>query len=182
MFELHLNCGVDMWLSRKFITLVMVTWVKRYFVSTILQFQIHRALCERTGQYIPGDPTRPLHKCDIYRNPEAGRILTRLMERGASAPWSQVLQESIGEARLNGDALRDYFRPLEDWLRSENLRTGEYLGWSYDGDYCKFSIETAGLQVYGGFYNAASRHFDINSFLTILLTSMLATIIGLRIR
>lgn len=60
------------------------------------------------------------------------------MERGSSAPWSQILQETIGEARLNGEALRDYFRPLEDWLRSENLRTGEYLGWSYDGDYCKF--------------------------------------------
>lgn len=60
------------------------------------------------------------------------------MERGSSAPWSQILQETIGEGRLNGEALRDYFRPLEDWLRSENLRTGEYLGWSYDGDYCKF--------------------------------------------
>ncbi|VVC98419.1 unnamed protein product, partial [Leptidea sinapis] len=64
--------------------------------------------------------------------------IMRLMERGSSVPWSQVLQESIGEAKLSGEALRDYFRPLEDWLRSENLRTGEYLGWSYDGDYCKF--------------------------------------------
>lgn len=60
------------------------------------------------------------------------------MERGSSAPWNVILQETIGEGRLNGEALRDYFRPLEDWLRSENLRTGEYLGWSYDGDYCKF--------------------------------------------
>lgn len=60
------------------------------------------------------------------------------MERGSSQSWSQILQESIGEGRLSGQALRDYFQPLEDWLRSENLRTGEYLGWSYDGDYCKF--------------------------------------------
>ncbi|CAH0702699.1 unnamed protein product [Spodoptera exigua] len=148
----------------------------RYFVSTVLQFQIYRALCERTGQFIVGDPTRPLHKCDIYRNPEAGRILTRIMERGSSAPWSQILQETIGEGRLNGEALRDYFRPLEDWLRSENLRTGEYLGWSYDGDYCKFSIETAGLQVYGGFYNAAHRHYDVTSFVIILLTSAIITV------
>ncbi|XP_050664314.1 angiotensin-converting enzyme [Leptidea sinapis] len=154
----------------------------RYFVSTILQFQIHRALCERTGQYIAGDPSRPLHKCDIYRNPEAGRILTRLMERGSSVPWSQVLQESIGEAKLSGEALRDYFRPLEDWLRSENLRTGEYLGWSYDGDYCKFSIETAGLQVYGGFYNAAIRTFNAAELLTIMLTSTIITVISLRHR
>ncbi|CAH0729150.1 unnamed protein product, partial [Brenthis ino] len=151
-----------------------------YFVSTILQFQIHRALCERTGQFIPGDPSRPLHKCDIYRNPEAGRILTRIMERGSSLPWAQLLQDTIGETRLNGEALRDYFRPLEEWLRSENLRTGEYLGWSYDGDYCKFSIETAGLQVYGGFYNAASTNFGVTSFVTILLSSAITTFIGLR--
>ncbi|CAB3239270.1 unnamed protein product [Arctia plantaginis] len=153
-----------------------------YFVSTVLQFQIYRAVCERTGQFIRGDPSRPLHKCDIYRNPEAGRILKRIMERGSSAPWTQILQETIGEGSLNGEALRDYFRPLEDWLRSENLRTGEYLGWSYDGDYCKFSIETAGLQVYGGFYNAASRHFDITSFFTILLVSVLTTILAMRWR
>ncbi|KAG6454456.1 hypothetical protein O3G_MSEX008715 [Manduca sexta] len=147
----------------------------RYFVSTVLQFQIYRALCERTGQFIAGDPSRPLHKCDIYRNPEAGRILKRIMERGSSAPWSTILQDAIGESRLNGAAMRDYFRPLEDWLSSENLRTGEYLGWSYDGDYCKFSIETAGLQVYGGFYNAAQQHYDVTSFVTILTASMLVT-------
>lgn len=33
--------------------------------------------------------------------------------------------------------------------------SGEFVGWLYDGDYCKQSIETAGLQVYGGFYNNA---------------------------
>lgn len=75
------------------------------------------------------------------------------MERGASQPWQQVLQEVIGEGRLDGTALREYFRPLEEWLRNENLRTNEYVGWIYDGDYCKHSIETANLQVYGGFYN-----------------------------
>lgn len=76
------------------------------------------------------------------------------MERGASQPWQQVLQEVIGEGRLDGSALREYFRPLEEWLRNENLRTNEFVGWVYDGDYCKHSIETANLQVYGGFYNA----------------------------
>lgn len=50
----------------------------RYFVATILQFQIHKAMCRAAGQY---DPDRAdgedlqLHKCDIYRSKEAGRIL-----------------------------------------------------------------------------------------------------------
>lgn len=78
------------------------------------------------------------------------------MEKGASQPWQEVLQEVIGEGRLDGSALREYFRPLEEWLRNENLRNNEFVGWNYDGDYCKHSIDTANLQVYGGFYNSAN--------------------------
>lgn len=59
------------------------------------------------------------------------------MEKGASQPWAQALFEATGEDKLDGQALREYFRPLEQWLRSENLRTQEQVGWVYDGDYCK---------------------------------------------
>lgn len=78
------------------------------------------------------------------------------MEKGASQRWQEILQEVIGEGRLDGTALREYFRPLEEWLRQENLRNNEFVGWNYDGDYCKHSIDTANLQVYGGFYNFAA--------------------------
>ncbi|XP_032666101.1 angiotensin-converting enzyme-like isoform X2 [Odontomachus brunneus] len=129
----------------------------RNFVAGVLQFQLYGALCQAAGQRYLNDPRRPLHKCDFYKSPEAGRILGTLMERGSSMPWQDTLQEAINEFRLDGTALREYFRPLEDWLRTENLRTGEVVGWSYDGDFCKRSIETAGLQVYGsGFYNGAT--------------------------
>lgn len=104
------------------------------------------------------------------------------MEKGASQSWQELLQEVIGEGRLDGTALREYFRPLEEWLRQENLRNNEFVGWNYDGDYCKHrlviffenlvalkiliyskshfinSIDTANLQVYGGFYNYASKN------------------------
>lgn len=79
------------------------------------------------------------------------------MEKGSSDTWQTVIQEVLGEGRLDASALREYFRPLEEWLRSENLRTQEVVGWRYDGDYCKHSIETANLQVYGGFYNGANQ-------------------------
>ncbi|XP_076240177.1 angiotensin-converting enzyme Ance-3 isoform X2 [Calliopsis andreniformis] len=147
----------------------------RNFVAGVLQFQIYRALCQAAGQRSVDDPRRPLHRCDFYRSPEAGRILGRIMERGSSVPWQETLQEAIGEDRLDASALREYFRPLEDWLRTENLRTGDVVGWSYDGDYCKRSIETAGLQVYGsGFYGGAG---SIRS-MTILpgITAILLTI------
>lgn len=83
------------------------------------------------------------------------------MSKGSSEPWQEILSEALGESRLDGTALREYFAPLEEWLRLENLRTNEYVGWNYDGDYCKRSIETANLQVFGGYYNGVnpSRHF-----------------------
>lgn len=61
----------------------------------------------------------------------------RMMEKGSSQPWRDVLQEVIGDTRLDGSALREYFSPLEEWLRQENLRNNEFVGWIYDGDYCK---------------------------------------------
>lgn len=135
----------------------------RYFVGGVLQFQLHRALCIAAGQWDPLRPdARPLHQCDIYRSPAAGDVLKRLMSLGLSAPWSQTLYAATGEPRLNGSALRDFFRPLEEWLRLENLRTGEFVGWVYDGDYCRTSLETARLQVRGGYYNIGAH--------TVLLT------------
>lgn len=83
-------------------------------------------------------------------------ICREMMAKGASQPWQEVLQEVLGEGRLDGSALREYFKPLEEWLRQENLRNQEFVGWMYDGDYCKHSIETANLQVIGGFYNRAT--------------------------
>lgn len=90
------------------------------------------------------------------------------MEKGSSLPWNEVLFQATGESRLDGSAMREYFRPLEDWLQSENLRTQEFVGWLYDGDYCKQSIQTAGLQVYGGYYNS-SRSLAL-SFLAIAIS------------
>lgn len=47
----------------------------RNFVAGILQFQLYRALCQAAGQRYVDDPRRPLHRCDFYRRPDAGRIL-----------------------------------------------------------------------------------------------------------
>lgn len=45
----------------------------RYFVSFIVQFQFHQALCEKAGQFDPKNPkSKPLHECDIYQSKNAG--------------------------------------------------------------------------------------------------------------
>lgn len=41
----------------------------KYFVGTILQFQIYSELCQAANH------VGPLHTCDFYRSREAGRIL-----------------------------------------------------------------------------------------------------------
>lgn len=97
------------------------------------------------------------------------------MEKGSSVPWPEALFQATGESRMDGSALREYFRPLEDWLRNENLRTQEFVGWVYDGDYCKQSIQTAGLQVYGGFYNTGLVQKS-SIYLSILVPALIAMI------
>lgn len=53
----------------------------RYFVSFILQFQFHKALCIRAGQYNRFDPALPLHHCNIYRSTAAGNALGSVPRR-----------------------------------------------------------------------------------------------------
>lgn len=48
----------------------------RYYVSFVIQFQFHKALCTEAKQYDPKNPeANPLHQCDIYENKDAGNLL-----------------------------------------------------------------------------------------------------------
>jgi len=47
----------------------------RYFVSMIIQFQFHEALCIEAGEFNPDDRTNFLHNCDIYGSHAAGNKL-----------------------------------------------------------------------------------------------------------
>nr|XP_003472155.2 angiotensin-converting enzyme-like protein Ace3 [Cavia porcellus] len=95
----------------------------QYFLSTVLQFQLHEALCNASG-YVG-----PLHQCDIYSSKIAGRILGHALKLGSSKPWPEVLKELTGQANMSTSALMTYFKPLLNWLVIENVRQGEILGW-----------------------------------------------------
>lgn len=60
--------------ASKYHILASVPYI-RYFISFVIQFQFHRAVCEKAGQYDPNDPAKPLYECDIYGNAEAGNAL-----------------------------------------------------------------------------------------------------------
>ena len=66
----------------------------RYFLSVILQFQFHKALCAAAGN------NGPLYECSIYGNAEAGaKFAQMLAARRASAPWQDALEKLTGSAR-----------------------------------------------------------------------------------
>jgi len=120
----------------------------RYFVSFVIQFQFHRALCEKAGQFDPNDPKKPLHECDIYRSTAAGNLLGKMLQLGSSKPWPDAMELLTGQREMDASGLLDYFRPLADWLEKENKESGEHIGWEPTQKLCaKTRAELATLRV-----------------------------------
>ncbi|XP_065507211.1 angiotensin-converting enzyme isoform X2 [Caloenas nicobarica] len=95
----------------------------RYFVSFVIQFQFHQALCAAAGH------TGPLHTCDIYQSKEAGNLLGEALKLGFSKPWPEAMELITGQPNMSADALLSYFEPLTTWLVEQNEKNGEVLGW-----------------------------------------------------
>jgi peptidyl-dipeptidase A len=93
----------------------------RYFLSYILQFQFHRALCEAAGN------KGPLYECSVYGNTEAGRRFREMLALGQSQPWQDTLEKLTGTRQMDASAILDYFAPLQAWLKEQNQ--GQSCGW-----------------------------------------------------
>lgn len=97
----------------------------KYFLATILEFQIFEQLCSVSGHI------GHLHECDIYRSRDAGRLLSEIMQPGSSKPASEIIRSfTRGRTnRISPEGLVKYFRPLELWLRVQN-RDEAIIGWT----------------------------------------------------
>jgi peptidyl-dipeptidase A len=93
----------------------------RYFLARILQYQFHRSLAKAAGC------TRPLHRCSIYGNKEAGKRIDAMMKMGASKPWPDALEALTGQRQMDASAMAEYFQPLKEWLDKQNA--GKKTGW-----------------------------------------------------
>lgn len=91
-----------------------------YFVSHILEFQLYRAMCNASGQYVPGDPKRPLHDCDFEGSEIVGDKMRAGLRLGLSKHWKESLKEFTGEDDLSADAVLEYFDPLYKFLQAHN--------------------------------------------------------------
>jgi peptidyl-dipeptidase A len=93
----------------------------RYFLSYILQFQFHKALCEAAGNHAP------VYECSNYGSKEAGRRLAEMLSLGASEPWQDALEKLAGTRRIDAAPLIEYFQPLTEWLAGQNK--AQQCGW-----------------------------------------------------
>ncbi|HYN22409.1 MAG TPA: M2 family metallopeptidase [Thermoanaerobaculia bacterium] len=93
----------------------------RYFLAAILQYQLHRGLCQAAGN------EGPLNRCSIYGNAEAGKRLRTMLAMGASRPWPEALKVVTGQEKMDATAIIDYFAPLKKWLDQQNQ--GRKCGW-----------------------------------------------------
>ena len=101
----------------------------RYFTAYMYEFQFYRALCLESGQYVPGNPEKPLHRCNFYGSKKAGDKLREMLKMGASRPWPDAMEKITGQRKMSTEALREYFKPLEVWLENKNKESGVEVGW-----------------------------------------------------
>ena len=93
----------------------------RYYLAKILQYQFHESLCNQMG--FDG----PLHECSIYDNEIAGEKLRAMLALGQSKEWQSALEAMTGTRELSGKAMLNYYRPLMDWLETQNAERA--CGW-----------------------------------------------------
>jgi peptidyl-dipeptidase A len=93
----------------------------RYFLSFILQFQFHKALCAAAGS------KAPLYECSNFDSKAAGEKFQAMLAQGASAPWQDTLEKLTGARQIDASAITEYFQPLMQWLDEENK--GQQCGW-----------------------------------------------------
>jgi peptidyl-dipeptidase A len=93
----------------------------RYFLSYILQFQLHKALCDAGG--FKG----PLHECSVFENKEAGKRFQEMLALGQSQPWPDTLEKLTGTREMDASAIIEYFQPLMGYLKEQNKN--RQCGW-----------------------------------------------------
>ncbi|GFR67122.1 angiotensin-converting enzyme [Elysia marginata] len=95
-----------------------------YFVAYVLEFQLYKALCDASGH------VGLLHDCDLYGSKQAGQRLRHILRAGSSKPWQELLKNLTGSIHITADAILEYFRPLEIWLKRFNSYHGQTIGWN----------------------------------------------------
>jgi peptidyl-dipeptidase A len=90
-----------------------------YAIATVLKFQFNDHIARKILH-------QPPQSCNYAGNREVGDFLRRIMAKGGTEDWRQVLREATGE-NLSTRAMTEYFQPLLVWLQEQNR--GRQIGW-----------------------------------------------------
>lgn len=111
----------------------------RYFLSSILQMQIFKGLCDLSlfgkfqndaGASMKAEEIKmPLHRCDIYGCKKCGKLLEQAMSLGVSVHWTQVLKMLTGQDYISTKPLLDYYLPVYEWLKKYVEVNDIPIGW-----------------------------------------------------
>lgn len=63
------------------------------------------------------------------QSPISGVFPRDTMKMGYSKPWPEAMRLITGQSNMSASAMMSYFKPLTEWLTTENRRHGETLGW-----------------------------------------------------
>ena len=65
--------------------------------------------------------------------------MREMLKMGSSKPWRDAMEKMTGQREMSTEAIRDYFKPLEDWLETENKQSGVKVGWGSEdvGQVCQ---------------------------------------------
>jgi hypothetical protein len=89
------------------------------FLATVLQFQLHAHLCERSGQ--------PSWSCSLHGSPAAGATLLNVLQGGASRTWLEAVAV-LNITAFDAGPMLEYFSPLSAWLATQTANAS--CGWT----------------------------------------------------
>jgi len=53
-----------------------------------------------------------------------------MLKLGSSRPWPEAMLALTGSEKMSTEALQEYFAPLVTWLKEQNQKNGDIVGWS----------------------------------------------------
>ncbi len=91
----------------------------QYAIAFAIKYHLHMYIARNL---LHQDP----RNCNFYGNKEVGAFLSKLMARGATRDWRQLIKEATGE-ELSAKAMLEYYQPLMKYLQEQNK--GREVGW-----------------------------------------------------
>ena len=56
-------------------------------------------------------------------------MIRAMLKLGASKPWQDAMEAMTGQRDVLATPLLNYVEPLMEWLKAENAKNGDYIGW-----------------------------------------------------